>query len=104
MKQIIIFLTALLVIAIYSDAQTNTFPASGAAGIGTTSPDASCLLEVKSTTKGFLIPRMTSAQRNAIPSPAAGLLIYQTNGTVGFYYYNAGWKALSPAAANKTLS
>ena len=37
-------------------------------------------LEVKSTTKGFLPPRMTKAQRDAIVTPAAGLLIYQTDG------------------------
>jgi len=41
------------------NAQTNIFPATGAAGIGTTSPDPSSVLEVVSTSKGILIPRMT---------------------------------------------
>lgn len=69
-------------------AQTNKFPSSGAAGIGTTTPDVSSLLEIKSTNKGLLIPRMTQTQRNAIASPAKGLLIYQTDKNPGFYYYD----------------
>lgn len=52
-------------------------------------PDASAMLDVKSTTKGVLIPRMTQVQRNAITSPAPGLMIYQTDAGPGFYY-NAG--------------
>jgi hypothetical protein len=79
-------------------AQTNIFPSTGAAGIGTTSPNTSSLLEIKSTTQGILIPRMTLTQRNAIPvaSSTNGLLIYQTNSTPGFYYYNgSAWKAVT---------
>lgn len=68
--------------------QTNTFPNSGSVGIGTTTPNSSAKLEIKSTNKGLLIPRMTQAQRNAIASPANGLLIYQTDNNPGFYYYN----------------
>ena len=56
-------------------------------GIGTTDPKA--MLDVSSTTSGMLVPRMTQAERNAIVSPEAGLLIYQTDNTPGFYY-NAG--------------
>ncbi len=51
-------------------------------------PDASAMLDVKSTNKGVLVPRMTEAERNAITSPATGLFVYQTNGTTGFYYYD----------------
>jgi uncharacterized protein (TIGR02145 family) len=47
-------------------------------GIGTTTPDASSILDVESTDKGFLPPRLTSAQRDAIASPAEGLTIYNT--------------------------
>ncbi len=54
-----------------------------------TAPDNSAMLDVKSTDKGILLPRMTLAQRNAIASPATGLMIYQTNNTPGFYY-NSG--------------
>ena len=54
-------------------------------GIGTTTPNASAKLEVAATDKGFLLPRMTSAQRAAIVSPANGLIVYQTDGDAGFY-------------------
>ncbi|MBL7731750.1 MAG: hypothetical protein JNM88_11280 [Chitinophagaceae bacterium] len=54
-------------------------------GVGTTTPNASAQLDVTSTTKGMLIPRMTQAQRTAITNPAQGLLVYQTDGTSGFY-------------------
>ena len=52
-------------------------------------PNTSAVLDVSSTDKGVLIPRMTSAQKNAmnpLPEAAEGLLIYQTNGFEGFYY------------------
>ena len=85
-------------------AQTNTFPSTGAAGIGTVTPNASSLLEIKSTSKGILISRMTQAQRNAIVSPATGLMIYQTNNTPGFYYYTGtAWTPVS-SGANTALS
>ncbi|MFZ4704440.1 MAG: tail fiber domain-containing protein [Bacteroidales bacterium] len=58
-------------------------------------PDNSAMLDVKSTEKGLLFPRMTLAQRNAIASPAAGLTVFQTDNTPGFYY-NSGTSA-SPA-------
>jgi hypothetical protein len=45
-----------------------------------------------STSRGFLPPRMTESQRNAIGSPATGLLVYQTNGDEGYYIYKSfGW-------------
>jgi hypothetical protein len=54
-------------------------------GIGTTTPNASAKLEVAATDKGLLIPRLTSAQKDAIVSPANGLLVYQTDAVAGFY-------------------
>jgi hypothetical protein len=52
-------------------------------------PDNSAMLDVKSTEKGMLFPRMTLAQRNAIASPAPGLTVFQTDNTPG-YYFNSG--------------
>lgn len=68
-------------------------------GINTTTPHASSALDVSSTNKGLLIPRMTLAQRNAIATPATGLMIYQTDNNPGFYYYNhlGSWIRMSNA-------
>jgi hypothetical protein len=63
----------------------NAFHLNAQTGIGTTTPNASARLEVAATDKGFLLPRMTAAQRGLIPSPANGLLVYQTDATNGFY-------------------
>ena len=52
---------------------------TGSIGIGTNSPNASAILDVSSTSKGILLPRMTTAQRDAIASPSAGLLVYNTS-------------------------
>ena len=58
--------------------------------------NSSAMLDVSSTTQGVLVPRMTSAQRTAISSPATGLLVYQTDATAGFYYYNGtAWTSLN---------
>ena len=64
-------------------------------GIGTTTPAASAMFDVTSTTKGFLPPRMTSAQMNAITAPAVGLMVYCTNCTPAALYTNSGtaWEA-----------
>jgi hypothetical protein len=97
-----------LLIAFFAAANAhaqNIFPSTGSAGIGTTTPNASSILEMVSTSKGLLIPRMTKAQRDGIPiTPLTppGLLIYQTNNTPGFYYYagtSGGWKAITPKAS-----
>ena len=77
---------------------------SAQVGIGTTTPDASSALDITSTTKGLLIPRMTETQRDAISSPATGLMIYQTDGTAGFYYYNgSSWEGYYSKAEVDTL-
>jgi len=63
----------------------NAFHLNAQTGIGTTTPNASARLEVAATDRGFLLPRMTAAQRTAIANPANGLLVYQTDATNGFY-------------------
>lgn len=59
-------------------------------------PESSAILDVKSDTKGVLIPRMTEAQRTAIADPATGLLVYQTDGEEGFWFKESGgWVPLN---------
>ena len=67
---------------------TNIFSQGVAINTDSSNPDASAILDVKATDKGVLVPRMTQSQKNAIASPATGLLIYQSDGTSGFYYYD----------------
>ena len=67
-------------------------------GIGTKTPAASAALEVTSSTnnKGILIPRITATQKDAIVSPAEGLLVYQTTAPIGFYYYTgSAWNLMA---------
>jgi len=72
---------------------------SGNVGIGTASPDASALLDVSSTTRGLLPPRMTGAQVSAIAAPANGLLVYNT--TTGRYnaYQGGAWQEILTSAS-----
>lgn len=66
-------------------------------------PDPSAMLDVSSDDKGLLLPRMTSAQRLAIGSPAKGSLVYQTDGTEGFYYYEgSAWTRLASGTYAET--
>jgi hypothetical protein len=74
------------------------FSVNAQVGIGTTNPDASASLELNSNSSGVLIPRMTETEKNAIVSPANGLLIFQKDGIKGFHYYDSDlsiWKSLS---------
>jgi hypothetical protein len=90
MKQkFLLFATALLC-SVFSYGQGNVaINSTGEA------PDNSAMLDVKSTNKGILIPRMTESQRVSIISPAVGLVVYQNDGISGFYYYNGTiWKLL----------
>lgn len=71
-------------------------------GIGSTTftPNDDALLELRSTTSGFLVPKMTEAQMNAISGPTEGLLVYQTNNTKGFMYYDgSAWVGFGGAGA-----
>jgi hypothetical protein len=65
-------------------------------GGGSITMIASAVLQADSTTKGFLPPRMTSTQRTAIATPAEGLIVFQTDGTIGLYVYaNSTWRTLA---------
>ena len=82
MKKLLIILTAILFCTAtnYSQVAINT---DGSI------PESSAMLDVKSSNKGILIPRMLETDRTSIQSPAKGLLVYQTDADSGFYY-NAG--------------
>lgn len=64
---------------------------TGSAGIGTSTPASTAILDLTSTTKGVLIPRMTSTQRDAITSPATGLLIYNASTNLVNLYNGSSW-------------
>ncbi len=68
-------------------------------------PNSSAMLDVKSSTKGLLAPRMTAAERGAIGSPATGLLVYQTDAPAGFYYYTgSGWSLIGTGTGSGTVT
>ncbi|MFZ4706608.1 MAG: tail fiber domain-containing protein [Bacteroidales bacterium] len=75
-----IFLLLFLVVSLYANAQV-------AINTDGSLPDNSAMLDVKSTTKGMLVPRMTAAQRDAITSPSKGLLIFCTDNNLFFSNY-----------------
>jgi hypothetical protein len=86
MKKLLIILAVIITFSLSVNAQV---------GIGIASPNSSSMLDVTSTTKGLLTPRMTATQRAAISNPATGLIVYQTDGITGFYYYTgAAWVVL----------
>lgn len=71
---------------------------AGNVGIGTPAPNASAVLQVASTTQGFAMPRMSSAQRKAIASPLSGLQVFDTD-LNGFYYWTGSkWDCVSTPA------
>ena len=82
MKKIAVVLGFTALVSFVAFAQNNV-------GIGTNTPDASSMLDVQSTSQGVLVPRMTTAQRLAITTPANGLLVYDTNFDCFFYYIAA---------------
>ena len=69
---------------------SHTMNSSGLALGSTSTIVASAILSLTSTTRGFLPPRMTNAQRTAISSPAVGLIVYCTDATEGLYIYKSG--------------
>ncbi|NOZ46702.1 MAG: tail fiber domain-containing protein [Chlorobi bacterium] len=66
-------------------------------------PDNSAVLDVKSTTKGMLVPRVTSLQREAIASPATGLLVFDTDVNSFFFFNGSNWVDLSSSSSSGSL-
>lgn len=82
---------SLLFVLLFSSLQAQSILINEGGG----TPDASAALEIRSTDKGMLVPRMDETSRLSISSPAQGLLVFQTNGLVGFYYHNGtNWDTL----------
>ena len=73
---------------------------SGKVGIGTASPSSSAILDVSSTTKGVLLPRMTTTQINAISSPAEGLTVFNTLLNTLCFYNGVTWRKVSDSNMN----
>ncbi|MGB4846383.1 MAG: hypothetical protein WBP41_00595, partial [Saprospiraceae bacterium] len=83
---------------------TKSFAQGVSINTDNSAPDASSILDVKSTTSGMLIPRMTSAQRTGIATPATGLLVYDTD-TQSFWFRDATvWKNLLSGTSGWSLS
>jgi hypothetical protein len=91
----ILFILAIVSTVFIASAQNVGINADGS------QPDNSAMLDVKSSNKGVLIPRMTQTQRNAIQNPATSLLIFQTDNTPGYYYYNGTtWEMVGSSSAD----
>lgn len=73
-------------------------------GIGTATPHSSAALHISSSNKGLLIPRMTTAQRLAIPSPATGLWVYDSETGAPWYFNGSDWKRMGAAAGPAWLT
>jgi hypothetical protein len=73
-------------------------------GINTTTPNASSILDVTSTTKGFLQPRMSTAQRIAIATPVAGLQVYDTTTKTNWYHNGTVWVQIDQVSTENGLS
>ena len=100
-KRTVVLLLAFTFFAMESSAQTVVVTDNPAYVTG----QASSVLDVYSVSKGFLAPRMTTAQRIAVSSPTEGLLVYQTDGVKGFYFYtNAAWTSLAASGASWSLT
>jgi hypothetical protein len=68
---------------------------SGNVGIGTSSPNASAILDAQSTTKGVRFPNMTTTQKNAVSSPAAGLVVFDTTLAKLCVYSGSAWQTIT---------
>lgn len=77
----------------------NLVNAQNNVGIGTTNPNPNAILDMQATDKGVLVPRLTTAQRNAIAAPTEGLLVYDTDVDCFFFYEttSAAWANLCNA-------
>lgn len=95
-KSFYILICFIITAPFFTQAQRIAVNENGAA------PDPSAMLDISDTTSGFLVPRITAAQRLLIPSPANGLLVFQTDQPEGFYVYYtrySGWTRMTVDSA-----
>lgn len=99
MKRLIILFTVLIIsMQFFAQAQSVGINSTGAM------PNRTAILDVDATGKGILIPRMTKAVRDTITGVAEGLMIYQTDNTPGFYYYNGtAWLGVAKSTSVDSL-
>ena len=83
---------------------TDIYFNTGSVGVGTNTINSSAIFEITSTTKGFLPPRMTTAQRDAIASPVSGLTIYNTTTQFYEYYNGSAWNIMGGGVPNGSIS
>lgn len=102
MKTLYKFLRAGVVSAIFMQVG---FAQKENVGIGTTKPDQSAILDLSSTNKGLLMPRVTLQQRSSIQNPANGLIVYQTDMISGFYYFDGkDWKSVGKETSQNSVA
>jgi len=65
-------------------------------------PDASAVLDVSSASKGMLVPRMTTSQRNAISSPATGLVVFDSDFEAFYFYSGSTWRTMEAAVSGSS--
>jgi hypothetical protein len=85
MKKSILFISILVMTSIAASAQVKV-------GNNPTTINGSAVLEMESTTKGMLLPRMTTAERTAIATPAAGLQVYDTTENANYFFDGTAWQ------------
>ena len=101
-------LILMAVVALLLLGQYNVYAQGMGVNASGSAADPSAMLDVSSTSQGMLVPRMTNANINLISNPATGLMVFQTDGTSGFYY-NSGtsgspvWTSMSGSASAGTI-
>lgn len=100
---LLIYILICLSIEAFAASPTRFYDAifNGAVSVGNEIvADSTAVLDIKSTTKGLLIPRMTTTQKNAISSPTTGLIVYDTTTAALFQYNGAAWRQIANDGLN----